>query len=98
MLFSRHHHFDDFNYFAGNIKEEFCQSIHFIHNKLEKVKRSCAQNFRNLSNSLGNLNKRYWNFVQQMELPQKFVIGKLEVLEILSSIKNLSTEKRSLLF
>ena len=100
-LFYRQHYFDVVDYVAGNIKERFDQPDYSIYIKLQNIilKASCCQVFRPELNSLEDLYKDDFNFFalkSQLELPPKFVTGKLELSEIISSMKNLSTEKRFL--
>ena len=96
-LFYRQHYFDVVDYVAGNIKEH----DHSIYIKLQNIilKASCCQDFRLELNSLEDLYKDDFNFFalkSQLEFLPKFVTGKLEFSQVISSMKNLSTEKRFL--
>ena len=97
-LFYRQHYFDVVDYVAGNIKERFDQPDYSIYIKLQNIilKASCCQDFRSELNSLEDLYKDNFNFFalkSQLELLPKFLTGKLEFSEIISSMKNLSTEE-----
>ena len=101
-LFYSQHYFDVVDYVGGNIKERFDRTDYSsIYIKLQKIilKASCCQDFRSELNSLKDLYKDKFNVFalkSRLELLPKFVTGKLEFSEIISSMKNLSTEKRSL--
>ena len=100
-LFYRQHYFDAVDYVAGNIKERSDQPDYSIYIKLQNItlKASCCQDFRSELNSLEDLYKDDFNFValkSQLEFLPKFVTGKPEFSQVISSMKNLSTEKRFL--